>query len=164
MSAKKSGRISIRTWILIAIGSISAGTIDLAYAIAATEHAGIPAIVIPQSIASGLLGIRAFHQGAASAVLGVVLHFSILFVAAVIYFLASRKLKVMADRPMLAGPLYGLAIYLFMHMIVLPLSLAPSFKTTSISIVCDILVHVVLIGPIVAYTIHWARTASPTRN
>ena len=139
---------------LIGAGSIAAGIIDLVYAIVFNSRAGVPAIVIPQSVASGLLGINAFRDGWASAALGVVLHFGILFVAAGSYFLASRKLRVLVMRPKTYGALFGLAIYLFMHAIVLPLSAAPKFKVTPASTVSDLIVHIVLIGPIIAWAIH----------
>lgn len=144
----------------IGLGSTAAGAVDLAYAIAFNSHAGIPAIVIPQSIASGLLGIRAFREGFASAALGVVLHFGILFVAAAIYFLASRKLTMLVTRPMMSGAFFGLGIYLFMHEIVLPLSAAPEFKVTPVSAISDLAVHVVLIGPIIAWAV---RRCHPRR-
>ena len=138
----------------IGIGSIVAGVIDLAYAIAFNSRAGIPAIAIPQSIASGLLGINAFRDGLASAVLGVALHFGILFVAAGGYFVASRKLSVLTMWPKACGALFGLDIYLFMHVIVLPLSAAPKFKVTPVSMASDLVVHIVLIGPIIVWAIH----------
>jgi len=137
----------------IGIGSIVAGVIDLAYAIAFNSRAGVPAIVIPQSVASGLLGINAFRDGWASAALGVMLHFGILFVAAGSYFLASRKLGGLTTRPKTCGALFGLAIYLFMHAVVLPLSAAPKFKVTPASVVSDLIVHIILIGPIIALAV-----------
>ena len=138
----------------IGVGSIVAGAIDLAYAIAFNSHAGVAAIVIPQSIASGLLGINAFRDGLASAALGVALHFGILFVAACAYFLASRKLRMLTMWPRTFGALFGLDIYLFMHVIVLPLSAAPKFKVTPVSTASDLIVHIVLIGPIIVWAIH----------
>ena len=151
----------IRKWVSaspirpIALGSIAAGVVDLAYAVVFNSRTGTPAIVIPQSIASGLIGMRAFREGMPSAVLGLVLHFGILFMAAAIYFLASRKMRPLAARPMSSGASYGLAIYLFMHAIVLPLSAAPKFNVTPLSVASDLVVHIVLIGPIVAWAIHW---------
>jgi uncharacterized membrane protein YagU involved in acid resistance len=58
----------------------------------------------------------------ASAALGIVLHFVIAFGAATVYYLGSRKLKFLIRRPILFGMSYGAAVYLFMHLIVLPLS------------------------------------------
>jgi uncharacterized membrane protein YagU involved in acid resistance len=55
-----------------------------------------------------------------------VLHFVIAFGAATVYYLASRKLKFLIRRAVLFGMLYGAAVYLFMHLIVLPLSAVPS--------------------------------------
>jgi uncharacterized membrane protein YagU involved in acid resistance len=138
----------------IGIGSIVAGVVDLAYAIAFNGRAGVAAIAIPQSVASGLLGINAFRDGLASAVLGLVLHFAILFVAAGGYFVASRKLRVLTMWPKTCGALFGLDIYLFMHVIVLPLSAAPKFKVTPVSMATDLAVHIVLIGPIIVWAIH----------
>jgi uncharacterized membrane protein YagU involved in acid resistance len=137
----------------IGVGSLAAGVIDLVYAIAFNSRAGVPAVVIPQSVASGLLGVDAFRGGWVSAAFGVALHFGILFVAAGSYFLASRKVRVLTTRPKTCGALFGLAIYLFMHAIVLPLSAAPKFKGTSASVVSDLIVHIVLIGPIVALAV-----------
>lgn len=138
----------------ITLGSIAAGVADLAYAVVFNGRTGTPAIVIPQSIASGLIGMRAFREGTASAVLGLVLHFGILFVAAAVYFLASRKIRAVVARPMSSGASYGLAIYLSMHAIVLPLSAAPKFTVTPLSVASDLVVHIVFIGPIVAWAIH----------
>jgi uncharacterized membrane protein YagU involved in acid resistance len=132
---------------------MAAGVVDLVYAIAFNSLAGNPPIVIPQSVASGLLGVSAFHGGIATAALGLLIHFGILFAAAAIYFMASCKLQVLISRPVICGALFGLAIYLVMHTIVLPLSAAPTFRSTPASVISDLIVHVALIGPIIATAI-----------
>jgi uncharacterized membrane protein YagU involved in acid resistance len=154
MSKAFSGWLSVSRLRLIGAGSIAAGVIDLVYAVAFNGRAGIPAIVIPQSVASGLLGVSAFHGGMATAAVGLLLHFGILFVAATVYFSFSRKLKVLIVRPAISGALFGLAIYLVMHAVVLPLSEAPKFKSTTASTISDLIVHMALIGPIIAFAAH----------
>jgi uncharacterized membrane protein YagU involved in acid resistance len=149
-----SGWLSVSRLCLIGAGSIAAGAIDLVYAIAFNSRAGIPAIVIPQSVASGLLGISAFHGGIATAAVGLLLHFGILFAAAAVYFAFSRKLNVLIARPAISGALFGLAIYMVMHVVVLPLSEAPKFKSTTASTISDLIVHIALIGPIIAFAAH----------
>jgi len=42
--------------------------------------------------------------------------------------------------------LYGVAIYFFMNFIVVPLSAAPKFKHTPVSISSDFVVHMFFIG------------------
>ena len=85
---------------------------------------GVAPILIPQSIASGLLGRAAYHGGAGTAVLGVGLHYLIAFLIVATYHLASRRLVALAERPWLYGPLYGLAAYAAMNLVVVPLSAA----------------------------------------
>ncbi len=112
-----------RAFLAIGVGGLIVGILDLTYAI--IVYSPHHPILIPQVIASGVLGAKSFQGGAASAVLGIVLHFVIALGAAAVYYLASRKLKFLVHRAILCGMLYGAAVYLFMHMVVLPLSAAP---------------------------------------
>jgi hypothetical protein len=77
---------------------------------------------IGQSIASGLLGPRSFHGGYGTALLGFSIHFLIAFTAATVFYLASRKLRFMTEHFLVAGVLYGVAVYTFMYWVVMPLS------------------------------------------
>jgi hypothetical protein len=70
----------------IGVGGGIAGTIDLLQACILFGWD------IPLAIAGGLLGKQAFEGGAGTYVLGVLLHFSIAFSAAAIYYVASRRL------------------------------------------------------------------------
>src|SRR5262249_61809773 len=75
-------------------------------------------------IAGGLLGLEtARHGGWATAVLGLCLHFVIAFGAAATYSLAGFFLSSLLRRPFLWGPLFGIAVYLFMDFVVIPLSM-----------------------------------------
>jgi uncharacterized membrane protein YagU involved in acid resistance len=53
-----------------------------------------------------------------------VLHFFIAFVVVLVFLLASRVLPVLRRRPLAAGILYGIAVYLTMTFIVVPASAA----------------------------------------
>lgn len=164
---RMSGAAGFLEWCVLAAGAATAGLVDLVYAVLFARPAGMPAAVVPQSIASGVLGMAAFRGGSASVALGIALHFAILLVAATIYFLAGRRLRGLVVRPLPWGLLYGLSIYLFMHAVVLPLSRAPHFKSTPLAMVGDLLVHVVMIGPIIALAAHrasagWRSLVSPS--
>ena len=58
---------------------------------------------ILQGIASGLLGPRSFSGGMKTAALGLGIHFLIAFTAASMFYVASRKLSFMTQRPIVAG-------------------------------------------------------------
>jgi uncharacterized membrane protein YagU involved in acid resistance len=49
--------------------------------------------------------------------------------AATVYYLASRRLTFLVSRAVLFGPIYGALVYLFMHLVVLPLSAFPEGPT-----------------------------------
>jgi hypothetical protein len=78
--------------------------------------------------------------------LGVAPHFFIAFSAAAIYYLASRKLRILLRAAPICGMLYGAAIFLSMRWVVLPLSAAPHFKSTPFANWTDFAVHIFLIG------------------
>ena len=127
-------------------GGLVAGVLDLIYATTSVVLQGNPAIVLPQAIATGLLGVKSFQGGLPTAILGVALEFLITFVATAIYYLASQKLTFLIRQAVLWGVLYGIAIYFFMNFIVVPLSAAPKFDHTWASRASDFLVHMFLIG------------------
>ena len=109
----------------IGLGGLIAGTCDLTYAMVFYGAQGIKPIRILQSIATGLIGTDSYEGGWTSASLGIALHFLIAFTAATVYYLASRKIKVLLSWAAVCGALYGAAIYFFMRWVVLPLSAAP---------------------------------------
>jgi uncharacterized membrane protein YagU involved in acid resistance len=73
-------------------------------------------------IAGGILGSQATEGGALVAVLGLACHFAISYGAAAIYYQVTRVTPLPNRHPLLFGPVYGLLVYEFMHLVVLPLS------------------------------------------
>jgi hypothetical protein len=100
-----------------------------------------------QSVASGLLGKASFEGGLPTAVLGVCLHFFIAFGIVTVYYLVSRKLRFLTQRPVLWGLLYGVAVYFIMSLVVVPLSRAASHWPPSLPVFLNgIIGHALLIG------------------
>ena len=103
---------------------------------------------MPKGIASGLLGASALQGGAGTWILGLALHFSILIIAAVLYGIASWRWTFMRTNFLLCGVYYGISIYLFMNLVVVPLSAFPRprgpFPVSGLII--GMLVHVLLVG------------------
>jgi len=102
---------------------------------------------MPRGIASGLLGRSALGGGTPTWILGLALHFFIAISAAAVYYAASRKLKFLAESPVVCGLFYGIAVFLVMNLIVLPFS-AIHFRGPFqyLGLVRGILIHMFLIG------------------
>ena len=148
----------------ILCGGALAGALDLAYAF--TYH-GIVSGVVPtqilQAIASGLLGREAFRSTFPAAAIGFIAHFTILIVAAAMYYAASRRLDVLRRHAYLSGMAFGVAIYCTMNFIVVPLSAAPQFKTSVPQVISDFAVHLLLLGPAIALSVRYFDRAASRR-
>ena len=132
----------------ILLGGLVAGAFDITYAVVFSYlRRGVPPSRVLQSVASGLLGPEAYDGGAPTAALGLALHFFIALVAAAVFVLASRYLPALVRRPILAGAVYGVAIYVFMNWVVIPLSpIGPKPFPPLIVLATGLLVHMFLIG------------------
>lgn len=118
-------------------GGLLAGVGDITFAFVMSGLRGVGPVRVLQSVASGLLGKAAAEGGLATAALGAGLHFLIAFIWATVFWLASRKLKVLVRHPVVCGLLYGFAVYAFMYLVVLPLSAAyfkPTFTLYTVSL------------------------------
>ena len=115
-----------------------------------------------QGIASGLLGPQSFQGGLGTAGLGLTIHFLIAFVAAATFYIASRKISFLTRQPVVAGLLYGVAIYVVMYWIVMPLAFATARHSLSRDITA-IIIHMVLIGlPIALVVSRFSRESFPS--
>jgi uncharacterized membrane protein YagU involved in acid resistance len=140
----------------IIVAGLIVGVLDLAYAI--LVYSPKQPILIPQTIASGVLGVKSYNGGAPAAALGVFLHFVIALGAATVYFLASRKLPLLVSHAVLFGLIYGALVYLFMHMVVLPLSAAPYSHIPLIYRASEFVEHWFCVGlPIALSVRHYSR-------
>ena len=145
---------------VILCGGLVAGTLDLSAAcISSWLRAGVGPFRVMQSVASGLLGAASFTGGAKTAILGAALHFLIATVATAVYYLASRALRFLVERPIAAGLLYGVAVYLFMNFVVLPLSAVPQRGAPPLSgRIIGLLIIMFCIGlPIAIIVSRWGK-------
>src|SRR5688572_8035773 len=98
-----------------------------------------------QFIASGLLGPQAFQGGAATAVLGLALHFFIAFTLVAVFYAARRRFGFVRNYAISSGLIYGLIVYAVMNLIVLPLSAAKPRHSLSGDLI-QIGIHMFVIG------------------
>lgn len=134
----------------ILVGGFLAGGLDL---VAAFITFGVG---VPRAIAGGLLGREAFHGGAATYALGVALQFFIATSAAAIYYAASRKLVFLREHALVCGLFYGIAVFLVMNLVVLPLSalhVRGPFQLAGL--IQGLLVHMFLIGLSISFSVRY---------
>ncbi len=114
----------------ILVGGVIAGGLDGLDAVVYYGWAsGVTPARLFQHIASGLLGAKAFSGGMATVLLGVVCHFTVAIGAATVFYFASRVIPLLWQKPWIAGPAFGICVYLVMHYIVVPLSAVAARKT-----------------------------------
>jgi hypothetical protein len=138
-------------------GGILVGSIDALYAIAFWVPRGAKPTRIFQSIAAGLLGRSALEGGAATALLGVALHYFIALAIVLVYWLLSGRFEVLVRRYLLCGAVYGVGVYAFMNYVVIPLSANPSSRFNLTWVIWSVIVHALLIGIPAALTARLAR-------
>ncbi len=140
-----------RAWVT---AGLLAGVCDLTGACIHAGFLGAPPVRVFHAVASGLIGRdAALAGGAQTAALGILLHFVIAFGAAGTYLGVSRFWRFLMDRPFVAGPLYGIAVYWFMQLVVIPLSaITPRPQPLSNHLI-GIGIHIVCVGLTIAWSI-----------
>jgi hypothetical protein len=130
-------------------GGILAGVFDILFAFVyyGLRNALTPVDIL-HSVASGLVGRDAARGGGlATAALGMALHFVIAFGAAAVYYAASRQLGFLVRRAVVCGLLYGVAVYVVMNFVVVPLSAAPPRGVPPLAaMIVPVIGHMLLIG------------------
>lgn len=131
----------------VAFAGLLAGILDLTAA--CVTNYWISPVRVFQSVAAGVLGAESSKGGAWTAILGVFLHFVIALGAAAVFYFASRKLKFLVNHAVVSGAVYGIAVYWFMQLIVLPLSAFP-YKKQLIpepnQFIVGMIVHILCVG------------------
>ncbi|HMJ59213.1 MAG TPA: hypothetical protein VK467_08755, partial [Gemmatimonadales bacterium] len=83
-----------------------------------------------------------------TALLGVAMHFTIATTIVAMFVLLSRRFPLLAQRPFVWGPLYGIGAYLVMNLVVLPLSaLHGTGLPSALPVLLNgILIHIIGVG------------------
>jgi uncharacterized membrane protein YagU involved in acid resistance len=146
-------------------GGLIAGGFDIVYACTfwAIKRQASPQRIL-QSVASGLLGKAAFDGGAATAALGLCLHFFIATSMSLTYWLVARRWPLLWQRPGPCGVFYGILLYGIMTYIVLPLSAFGPTSKDPLWIGMSVAVHMFLIGLPIALITSRGRRGSRTED
>lgn len=132
----------------IAAATLVAGTLDILAAIALTLWFGRQVPGMLRYVASGPFP-AANEWGASGAALGLAVHFVLIAVMASAFVLATARFDHLRRHWLLWGVLYGLATWVVMNLIVVPLRFGtmPSAQSIATQLFC----HIVLVGIPVAW-------------
>jgi len=141
---KRGGTNATRT---ILIAGIIAGTLDsVAASVVFYFKLDLSPAQVMQYIASALYGAEAFSGGAAMVIIGTLLHFMISFIIAGVYFYLFPVIKLLRERPVISGLLLGIAIWLFMNLVIIPFSKIQPTPFELSAVVISVIWHMVLVG------------------
>jgi uncharacterized membrane protein YagU involved in acid resistance len=139
-------------------GGLLAALGDLSQAFVAFGLIGATPFRILQGIASGIFGPHARQMGATSAAIGLLCHFTIAFSAATVYYLISRRIRIVLKHPVIAGLIYGELVFLFMYGVVIPLSAIGHARYNLPTYLTGPIGHPLLVGlPIALCARHFLR-------
>ena len=112
-----------RAVLVVLVAWLLAGTLDIATAVLYyVGPSSARAARLLKGIASGVLGARAFDGGAATALLGLALHYLVALIWTVVFVVAIRSFGALRRHLVVSGIAYGVIVWLVMNLVVLPLS------------------------------------------
>jgi len=146
--ADTSPRQTLSVGKAIFFGTLIVGTLDALDAIIVFGlRSGATPARIFRGIASGLLGSAAGSGGTPAALLGVAVHYTVALGIVTTYVLVSRALPALNRRPFVYGPLYGIAAYLVMNFVVIPMSAIGTFpRFNAFGTTNGVLIHMIGVG------------------
>lgn len=160
MSVAAAGHTTRRQHETVVLAALLGAALDLTFACVFYGFQGATPAGILRGIAAGLIGREeARAAGAWVPVLGAALHFFIAGCATFVFYLASRQWPTLARRWALGGAAFGVAMYLVMHFVVIPLSRLTFHLPSLLNVLGELFSHIFLFGMVIAYGV--ARAARP---
>jgi hypothetical protein len=129
----------------ILIATLVAGTLDILAATALTLLNGRDPMNMLRYVASGPFP-GATGWGAQGSLLGLAVHFALMAIMATVFMLAASRWHRLREQPFLWGLLYGLATYVVMNLVVVPLRWPAAFPPSPLSVATQLFCHIVLFG------------------
>ena len=131
----------------IAIATAVSGSLDILWAMILTMTVGkgdIPAML--RFVASGPFGDAAKDWGAGGAILGLVVHFTLMAMMATVFVLSIRARPQLLDTPWRTALAFGVITYFAMNWVVVPLRFGSPLPPKALSIATQLFAHIVLVG------------------
>ena len=141
-----------------AIATAVSGTLDILFAMILTLLYGREIGNMLRFVGSGPFP-AAKDMGSSGAALGLVVHFTLMAIMAAVFVLAARRIPALTKRPIQWGILYGLATFIVMNWLVVPLRFGTPLPPKPLSIATQLFAHIVLVG--IPMALIAARTLKP---
>ena len=140
---------------IILRAGLVAGMLDaLAATIMFMIRGGKDPAVVWKFVASGIFGKDAFTGGSGMVVWGLVFHFCIALLWALVFFLIYPAVRRFISNTVLIGLLYGILVWLVMNLIMLPLSHVPAQPANPSGVLIGMGVLMMCIGLPIALIVH----------
>ena len=140
----------------IALATLVAGTLDIAFAMTLTLLFGREIPDMLRSVASGPFK-GASEWGTNGAILGLLVHFALMAVMVTVFVAVARQKPDLTASPIKWGVIYGLVTYVVMNLVVVPLRFG-NWPPKPLSIATQLFAHIVLVGiPIALITARQLR-------
>ncbi|SEW52540.1 hypothetical protein [Chitinophaga arvensicola] len=107
---------------------------------------GQPVTKILVFVSSGVFGKAAFSAGPSMMWWGLLFHYIIALIWALVFFSIYPKIKTLHKHPIATGIIYGLLVWCIMNLVVLPLSNIPHGPLRLVNSVINILILMAMIG------------------
>ena len=129
----------------IAVATFISGTLDILLAMLLTLWFGREIPDMLRMVASGPFP-AATDMGAGGAILGLVVHFTLMAIMAAIFMWIVRLRPALLDAPYRTALAYGVVTYFAMNWLVVPLRFGSPLPPKTLSIVTQLFAHIVLVG------------------
>ena len=129
----------------IALATLVSGTLDIAFAMILTVLFGRQIDTMLRYVASGPFP-AATSMGSAGAVLGLVVHFTLMAIMAAIFMSLVALRPQLLHTPYRAAVAYGVVTYFVMNWAVIPLRFGTPLPPKLLSIATQAFAHIVLVG------------------
>ena len=129
----------------ILLATAVAGTLDILAATILTLVRGSQPMGMLRFVASGPFH-GATQWGSQGSLLGLAVHFALMAVMVTVFMLAASRWRRLLEKPLLWGLLYGLATYVVMNLVVVPLRWPAAFPPSPLSVATQLFCHIVLVG------------------
>jgi hypothetical protein len=137
-------------WKPILVATLISGTLDILFAMILTVAFGRQVPNMLRSVASGPFR-AATDWGSGGAVLGLLVHYSLMAIMAILFMLLVRARPVLLDTPWRTALAYGVITYFVMNWLVVPLRFHTPLPPKAISIVTQAFAHLVLVGAVFVF-------------
>ena len=129
----------------IVIATLIAGALDILYAAIMSIMFGRGPAAMLRSVASGPFP-GASEWGVAGSGLGLAVHFTLMGIMAACFVIAARNWPVLIAKPIHWGVAYGLATYVVMNLVVVPVRFGAPLPSEPRAILSQLFAHIALVG------------------